>query len=160
MQIACIYGHFLKTARAYTGALLVSAAVAMSGCGGGGDGGYVPPPPAFDIGILVAGQPLSGVAVLPGQELTVYLTIGQTFALESTGPVVWSVLVGGASVPESGATITYGGATIQEVLTTTTRFAVFTGAFAPLISPVQVRVYAMSLLDGNQVATINLVLSN
>ena len=160
MKNACLYDHPLRIVRVYAAALFVSVAVALSGCGGGGDSAYVPPPPAFDIGILVAGQPLSGVAVLPGQELTVYLTVGQTFALESTGPVVWSVLVGGASVPESGATIAYGGATIQEVLTTTKRFAAFTGAFAPLISPVQVRIYAMSLIDGNQVATINLTLNN
>ena len=156
----CIYGHPMRAARAYAGALLVSVALVLSGCGGGGDGGYVPPPPAFDIGILVSGQPLSGAAVLPGQELDVYLTVGQTFELRSTAPVAWSLLVGGASVPESGATITYGGATIQEVLTTTTQFVARTGAFAQLSAPVRLTLHATSLVDGNQVATVNVIVNN
>lgn len=120
----------------------------------------MPPPPAFDIGVLVAGQPLAGVGVLPGYQQTIYLAVGQTFELDSTGPVAWTVVVGGASVPESGATIDYGGATIQEVLTTTTHFAANTWAFASLVAPVQVTLYATSLLDASQVATINLILTN
>ena len=150
----------MRSIRVYAGALLVSAAVALSGCGGGGGGDYVPPPPAFDIGVLVAGQPLAGVGVLPGYQQTIYLAVGQTFELDSTGPVAWTVVIGGASVPESGATIDYGGATIQEVLTTTTHFAANTWAFAPLVAPVQVTLYATSLLDASQVATINFILTN
>ena len=142
--------------------MFVSAAVALSGCGGGGDGGgaYVPPPPVFDIGILVAGQPLAGIAVLPGYQQTIYLAVGQSFELDSTGPVAWTVTIGGASVPQSGATVYYGGATIQEVLTTTTHFAANTFASAPLVAPVQVTLGATSLLDASQVATINLILTN
>jgi len=150
----------MRAARAYAGALLVSVALILSGCGGGGESGFVPPPPAFDIGVRVSGQPLVGVTVLPGDTVTVSFAVGQSFELQSTGPVVWSVLVGGVSVPESGATITYGGATIQEVLTTSTQFAAHTGAFAPLIAPVQLTVHATSLIDGNQVATVNLILNN
>ena len=150
----------MKSIRIYAAALLVSAAVVLSGCGGGGGGDYVPPPPAFDIGVLVGGQPLAGIRVLPGYQQTIYLAVGQTFQLDSTGPVAWAVVVGGASVPESGATVFYGGATIQEVLTTTTHFAAHTWASAPLVAPVQVTLYATSLLDASQVATIDFILGN
>ena len=150
----------MRPIRVYAGGLLVSAALVLSGCGGGGGGDYVPPPPAFDIGILVAGQPIFGVDVLPGYQQTIYLAVGQTFELDSSGPVAWAVVVGGSAVPESGATIDYGGARIQEVLTTTAQFAANTGAFAPLAAPVLVTLYATSLLDASQVATIDLILTN
>ena len=150
----------MRSLRVYAAALLVSATVALSGCGGGGGGDYVPPPPVFDIGVVVGGQPLAGVGILPGVEQTIYLPVGQTFELDSTGPVAWTVVIGGVRVPESGATVFNGGATIQEVLTTSTHFAAHTYASAPLFAPVQVTLYATSLLDANQVATINFILTN
>ena len=150
----------MKSIRVYITALLVSATVALSGCGGGGEGDYVPPPPAFNIGVLVGGQPLAGVGILPGVEQTIYLPVGQTFELDSTGPVAWAVVIGGVPVPASGATVFNGGATIQEVLTTSTHFAAHTYAAQPLVAPVRVTLYATSLLDANQVATINFILIN
>ena len=120
----------------------------------------MPPPPVFDIGLVVGGQPLAGVAILPGVQQTIYLAVGLTFELDSTGPVAWTVVIGGVPVPERGATIFNGGATIQEVLTTTTHFAAHTYASEPLVAPVQVTLYATSLLDASQVATINLILTN
>lgn len=151
----------MRSIQVYAGTLFVSAALLLSGCGGGGDGGvYSPPPAAFNVGVLVAGQLVGGGGVLPGYQQTIYLAVGQTFELDSTGPVAWTVVVGGSAVPESGATINYGGATIQELLTTTTHFAANTWAFAPLLVTIPVTLYATSLVDASQIATINLILTN
>lgn len=139
--------------------LLLSATLVLSGCGGGGedDPGQ---PAAFDVGALVDGQPVRGIDVFPGEEQTLYVSAGQTFELDSSGPVDWTVVIGGQTIAGSGNTIDYAGATIQETLTTATRFAASTFADDPLAAPVQVILYATSRDDPDQTARINVVITN
>jgi hypothetical protein len=141
-----------------TAGLLAGAALLLSGCGGGVD--YALPPPAFDIGALVAGRPVAGVDVTPGFEQTIYLAIGQSFELDSTAPVAWTVEIGGTTIAGSGNTIFYGGATIQETLMTTIQFAANTSSAAALATPVPITILATSLDDPSQVARIDLILTN
>lgn len=149
----------MKSIPLYIRCLLVAVTVSvLSACGGGED--YTPLPPAFEVGVLVAGQPVVGVDVQPGYQQTINLAIGQSFELDSTAPVAWAITVGGSSVPLTGGTIYYDTATIQELVKTSTKLAASTAAYGPLSTPMRVTVKATSLMDPSQVATIDLVFSN
>jgi hypothetical protein len=145
--------------------LLLSAALLLSGCGGGSvdvvvDAG--PPPIAFDVVLFASGVQVPGVEVLPGEEQTVYLRVGQSFILDSSNPVAWSVVVGGQGILGTGNTIFYGGATVLETRTTNFEFEAqtFLTNPAPLPVPVPLTFYATSLSFPGQVAKINIVLTN
>ena len=81
---------------------IIIACLVLAGCGGGD---YYPPPPAFEIGALVDGQPVAGVDVLPGTTQAVYIPVGASFDLHSSGPVAWTVIVAGSAIPGVGNTI-------------------------------------------------------
>jgi hypothetical protein len=136
--------------------LLVSATLALTGCGGGGDD----PQPAFEVGALVNGHPQANIDVLPGEQQTVYVIVGDDFELDSSGPVQWTVVVGGNTIDGTGNTIFYGGATIQETLTTTAQFAATTSSATALSADVPITLYATSLDDPGQVARIDVVITN
>lgn len=148
----------MRSVAVCAGALLVSATLLLSGCGGGGSDN--PPPPNFDIGVLLNGHPVTGVDVFPGDEQTLYVTAGQTFELDSSGPVSWTLVVAGSTIAGAGNTISYGGATLQEILTTASQFAAITSEDAPLPAPVPITLYATSLDDSSQVARFNIVITN
>jgi hypothetical protein len=157
----------MKTITKFFSALLVSATLVLSGCGGGSVDVVVdasPPPPAFDLIMFANGVQLPGVELFPGEEQTVYLPVGQTFLLDSSGPVVWSAAVAGSAVilPGVGGTIMYGGATIMQKETTNfqLRASTFFTNFAQLPVPVPTVFFATSLSDPHQVAKINIILTN
>jgi hypothetical protein len=149
----------MRSAKYFAAGLLISAVFALTGCGGGGEA-EVSSGPEFEIGALVGNRPVAGVDVLPGERQTIYVAVGLPIELDSTGPVDWSVFVGGSAVPPSGSTIYYGGATIDELTTTRTRFAIGTSSVAPLQVSIPITVYATSLVDRGQVAQIDIVLTN
>ena len=150
-------------------ALFVGSALLLAGCGGGGTGSSVsvavavaPPPVAFDVIMYANGVQVAGVEVLPGEEQTVYLPAGQSFVLDSSDPVAWSLVVGGVAVPGSGNTIHYAGATVVQTRTTDFQFAAKTYLTtpAPLQTPVGLVLYATALAAPRQVAKIIVVLTN
>ncbi len=159
----------MRSIKTYLGAVLLGAALLLVGCGGGGSGPSVavavavaPPPVAFDVIMYANGVQVAGVEVLPGEEQTVYLPAGQSFVLDSSDPVAWSLVVGGVAVPGSGNTIHYAGATVVQTRTTDYQFAAktFFTTQAPLQTPVGLVLYATALNAPSQVAKINVVLTN
>ena len=159
----------MRSIKTYLGAVLLGAALLLAGCGGGGSGPSVavavavaPPPVAFDVIMYANGVQVAGVEVLPGEEQTVYLPAGQSFVLDSSDPVAWSLVVGGVAVPGSGNTIHYAGATVVQTRTTDYQFAAKTyfTTQAPLQTPVGLVFYATALNAPSQVAKINVVLTN
>lgn len=138
--------------------LLLAIVLALSGCGGGGEDKI--PFPAFEIGALVNGQPVAGVDVLPGMRQTIFIVAGQSFELDATHPVAWTVSVGGSVIPGSGNTISSGGITIHESLITDFQFAATTFATSPLPASLQITLDATSLEDPRQVATVDVVVRN
>ena len=136
--------------------VLVMASLVLAGCGGGD---YYPPPPAFEIGALVDGHPVAGLDVLPGTTQELHIPAGASFDLHSSGPVNWTIIVAGRVIPGIGNTISFGGATIQEVLRTDFKFGADTFPPAPLLAPVRITIVATSLVDANQFGTVEVILN-
>lgn len=146
------------------GCLLV-ASLFVSGCGGGVDVAVeVPPPPpsAFDIGAKLNGQPLVNVDVLPDEEQTIQVRVGDTLELDSSGPVSWETVAGAsAGIPtQSGGTLLFEGVAFTETLSTSGQLVLAISASQPLDVPVPVTVYATSLDDYTQTARIDIVVTN
>jgi hypothetical protein len=160
----------MRSIKAVLVGLLASATLLLAGCGGGTVDvvidvppftiGYVAQPD-FDVIMDVNGQPLAGFAAFPGEEKTVYLPVGSSFLLDSSGPVAWTMVVGPTTIMASsntGNTVLYAGVAIQQTRATSYQFAANTSATAPLLGQVPVVIYATSLYDSYQVAKINVVL--
>jgi hypothetical protein len=159
----------IRPVTAFFSALAVSASLLLTGCGGGEvdvsvDGTIVVPPVqvvAFDLGMFVNGQQLRDVSLLPGQEQNVQIPVGSNFELFTSGPVAWTVVVGGSVIDAPvGSTIFYGNAAIVQTLITTARFAASTSQQGFLPSPVVVTLIATSLNDRSQEAQVNVALTN
>ncbi len=158
----------MRAITVFSSALVVSASLLLSGCGGGSVDvavaipvTAVAPSAAFDITMRVNGQQLAGVVVLPGVDQDVYLPVPNSFELNASGPVVWTVVVGGTIVDAPvGSAILYGGASVVQTLITNARFAANTGSAGFLPNPVVVSLIATSLIDARQEAQINVVLTN
>jgi hypothetical protein len=156
----------MRAITAFFSALLVSATLLLSGCGGGGSVDVaveIPPVQVADFSIVMFanGQQVLGVNLPPGAEQDVDITAGTNFELVATGPVAWTVVVGGAIVnAPAGSTISYAGATIVPTLITNARYAASTGRVGFLSSPVVVSLIATSLVDSRQEAQINIVVNN
>jgi hypothetical protein len=165
----------MRAITAFFSALLVSATLLLSGCGGGGsvDVAVEVPPVVvavetqpvqvadFSIVMFANGLQVPGINLPPGAEQDVDITAGTNFELVATGPVAWTVVVGGAIVnAPAGSTISYAGATIVPTLITNARYAASTGRVGFLSSPVVVSLIATSLVDSRQEAQINIVVNN
>ena len=103
----------------------------LSACGGGGDGGV-----SFDIGVVVAGQPVGGVVVQPGMSQSISISAGQSIELDASEPVEWTLLVGGSAV--TGGTVYYQGVSITETALSSSRIALDTSAAYLLTVPVSI----------------------
>jgi hypothetical protein len=158
----------MRAVKVFLASLGLGASLVLSGCGGGSidvgvDVPITSPAPraAFDIIMFVNGQQVAGVDLLPGEEQDVYLPAGNSFELDASGPVAWTVVVGGSIINAPvGSRIDYGGASIVQTLITSARFAANTGGAGFLSNPVVVTLVATSLVDSRQEAQINVVLTN
>lgn len=72
--------------------------MSLSACGEGGDSGVT-----FDIGVVVAGQPVSGVVIHPGGVQSITISAGQSIELDANESVVWTLEVGGSVVTGNNA---------------------------------------------------------
>lgn len=164
------------------GGLLLSGTVLLTACGGGVDVGvgigvgsnaqisaninipidFVEPyQDDFDLILFANSREVPGVQVYPGESQTVYLPVGQTFLIDSNGPVTWQVQVAGsAPIVGSGNTISYGGAVVSETRRTNTQIGGSTFANGPLLTQVAVTYIATSVYHADQVASITIVLTN
>ncbi len=137
---------------------LVVVAFLVTACGGGGsDGGG---PPLVEINALVGGRPVPGFATFPGTRQAITVPVGQTFELDATRPVAWSVFVNGTLVPGQGNTITSNGTSVQEKVITNAQYVASTFGFTPGPVPFQVTIVATSLEDPGQVTTIDVLVTN
>ncbi len=158
----------MRAIKVFLASVSLGASLVLSGCGGGSVeiGVDVPisspaPRAAFDIIMFVNGQQTPGVDLLPGEEQDVYLPAGNSFELDASGPVAWTVVVGGSIINAPvGSRINYGGASVVQTLITNARFAANTSGAGFLLNPVVVTLVATSLVDSRQEAQINVVLTN
>ena len=142
-----------RTLRSAASAVLLTVALGLSACGGGGDSG------TFDIAVVVAGQP-SGGNIGPGSSPTIYVRAGQSFELDASEPVIWTLYVAGTAVSGSGTTVHYAGVDVTLTAESPSRIAVDTFAGFPLLDPIPVTLVATSTFDSAQVATVNVVITN
>jgi hypothetical protein len=140
--------------RAATLIASLAALLTVSACGGGDVG------VGFDIGIVVAGQPVSGVVVQPGAVQSVSIFAGQSIELDASEPVVWTLEVGGSLVTGGNASVFYQGVTITETALSPSRIALDTSAAYFLSAPVHITLTAISTYDSAQVATIDVRITN
>jgi hypothetical protein len=126
--------------------------MSLSACGGGDV--------SFDIGIVVGGQPISGVVVQAGGVQSITISAGQSIELDASEPVVWTLFVGGSAVTGNNASVYYQGVTITETALSPSRIALDTSAAFFLSAPVPITLVAISPFDSAQVATVNVWITN
>ncbi len=114
----------------------------------------------FDVGIVVAGQPVGGVVVQPTGVRSITISAGQSIELDAGEPVQWILEVGGSAVTGSNATAHYQGVTITETTLSSSRSALDTSAAFFLSAPVPITLTAISTFDSAQVATVNVWITN
>lgn len=144
-------GRLLRSAGA---ASLLALSFTLSACGGGGsDTG------AFDVTVVVAGQPTGG-AYGPGNSPTVYVRAGQSIELDASEPVYWTLYVAGTAVSGAGTTVHYAGADVTLAAESSSRIAVDTYAAFRLAGPIPITLVATSTFDSATVATVNVLITN
>ncbi len=147
-------------------ACVLTASLFVAGCGGGVDVGVVVPPgdngPDFDVVAMIDGQRLSGVDVFPGEAQTISVVAGDSFELDSSGPVFWDLSAGNSSeVPASaGSTFIYQGAAVNETSVGDSHLVLAVSSSAAAGSSIPITVTVTSQNDPSQFATINLLVSN
>lgn len=130
------------------------AVLLLSACGGGD------PAVSFDIGVLIAGQPVSGVLVQPGPAQNISISAGQSIEFDASEPVQWTLEVGGSAITGSGATVYYQGVNFTVTALSSSRIALDTYAPYPLAVAVPITLTAISTIDSAQVATVNVLITN
>ena len=140
--------------RCAVGAASLAALMSLSACGGGGDSGVT-----FDIGVVVAGQPVSGVHIQPGAAQSITISAGQSIELDASESVVWTLEVGGSAVT-GNASVYYQGVTITETALSPSRIALDTSSSFFLPSPVPITLSAVSTFDSALVATVTVWITN
>lgn len=133
----------------------LAALMSLSACGGGGDSGVT-----FDIGVVVAGQPLSGVVIQPGGVQTITISAGQSIELDANESVEWTLEVGGSAVTGTNTSVYYQGVTITETAVSSSRIALDTSSAFFLSAPVPITLTAVSTFDSAEVATVNVLITN
>ena len=142
-----------------SGALAAALAtlLALSACGGGDDGTVVP----ITIGVLIGGQPASGVEVQPGGAQRVYMPAGQSLELDAQEPVRWTLYVGGSAFATgNGTAVYYAGVDIAVTALSSSRIALDTSAQYRLPASVPITLTATSTYDSAVVARVDVVITN
>jgi hypothetical protein len=138
----------------------LAAILSITACGGGGEGGVVVRAVPFDIGVVVGGQPISGVTIVSGVPQDISIWAGQSIELDASEPVDWTLQVGGSAVTGSGITVYYGGVGITQTAISPSKIIVDTAAAYPLSVPAAITFIATSTLDSTLVATVNVLITN
>ena len=133
----------------------LAALLCLAACGGSGDSGVT-----FDIGIVVAGQPVNGVAIQPGGAQNITISAGQFIELDASESVVWTLEVGGSAVTGTNTSVYYQGVTITETALSSSRIALDATSAVFLPSPVPITLTAVSTFDPAQVATVTVLITN
>jgi hypothetical protein len=141
----CVKRWRLKARRWFA---VLALALPLAGCGGGGDSGV-----AFDIGVLVNGQPFPN-QIIPGPATTVGIGVGQSVELDATEPVVWAFSIGNSPLFLSGTTVISNGVAIMQTDLSPSRVVVDTAVAGPLVLPLVITLTATSTIDSAQVATV------
>ena len=147
-------GGFRTAARRVVAGVSLTALVSLSACGGGGGG------VTFDIGVIVAGQPVAGVVVQPGAAQSITIRAGQSIELDASEPVAWTLEVGGSAVTGTNTSVYFQGVTITETALSSSRIALDTSASFFLSESVPIRLTAVSTFDSALVATVNVLITN
>ena len=139
--------------------------LALTGCGGGVEAEVtvpVTPEPDFAVTAQINGAPLNHLDVYPGESQTISVVAGDAFELDTDGPVYWDFSAGGSAdiAAAPGATIVYGGASLNETAVGESHLVLATSSTAPPGSSVPVTIYVTSQRDSSQVATIDLLVTN
>lgn len=132
----------------------LAALLSLAACGGGD------PAVMFDVGVVVAGQPVSGVVVQPGAVQSITISAGQSIELDASEPVQWTLLAGGSAITSNGATVYYQGVNITVTALSPSRIALDTYAAYPLGAAVPITLSAVSTVDSAQVATMDVLIVN
>ncbi len=147
-------------------ACVLLASLFVAGCGGGVDVGVVVPPadngPDFDVVAMIDGQRLSGVDVFPGEAQTISVVAGDSFELDSSGPVFWDLSAANSSevAASPGSTFIYQGAALTETSVGDSHLVLAVSSSAAAGSSIPISVTVTSTNDPSQFATINLLVSN
>jgi hypothetical protein len=142
------------------------ASLFIAGCGGGVEVGVVVPPPDnppdFDVIALIDGQRVSGVDVFPGESQTISVVAGDSFELDSSGPVFWDVSAGGSTAVAAlaGSTFVYQGAALNETSVGDSHLVIGTSSSAAPGSSIPIDITVTSKNDSSQVATITLLVTD
>jgi hypothetical protein len=143
-----------RALRASIAVASLACVMSLSACGGGD------PAIFFDIGVVVGGQPVSGVLIQPGAAQNLTISAGQSIELDASEPVQWTLMVGGSAITASGATVSYQGVNLTVTALSPSRIALDTYAAYPLSVAVPITLTAVSTIDSAQVATVNVLITN
>ena len=133
---------------------MVALGLTLAACGGGGADAV-----AFDVAVVVAGQPTGGTYG-PGNSPTIYVRVGQSIEIDASESVDWILYVGGTAVSGNGATVHYAGADVTLIAESPSRIALDTFAAFPLLDPIPITLVATSTFDSAIVATVNVLVTN
>jgi hypothetical protein len=145
-------------------ALALAAATALSGLAGCGgdvywdDGGWAD----FDVIAAVDGHRVTGFDAFPGDERVVHAVVGDAVELDSSGWVTWTIAAGDGpdTTTHAGDTFQANEVTVSETVVNPGQIALSLAATGPLAAPVTVTIYATSRDDPDQVARIDVVVSD
>ena len=128
-------------------------ALALTACGGSVDGGA-----SIDIGVRVAGQPVSSPPSSGRQ--SVEMRAGQSIELDAREPVTWTLRVGNTSFQGPSTAVFYRGVTITQTALSASRIALDTSASGYLPASVAVTLTAVSTYDAAIVGTVDVWVTN
>lgn len=131
----------------------LSTALALTACGGGVNGGA-----SIDIGVWVAGQPVSSPPSSGSQ--SVVMRAGQSIELDAREPVTWTLRVGNTSFLGPSTAVFYRGVTITQTALSPSRIALDTSASGYLPASVAVTLTAVSTYDAAIVGTVDVWVTN